>query len=166
MSTKIRRAFRVCRLVDQDAHDADRRPCVCWPVADCPLAEWVLGLFVVGTDGSAGSTEVLRLNPRGGGKTTLVLVVGLLGALVASHGLFKGMLVGCGAFLAAGDPHPALAGLVLRCLHSFMRSSHHRAACGDDSLSTACRVTPLVFLLRLQTVLYVAPAAAASSSRW
>ena len=65
MSTKIRRTFGgVGRLVDQDAHDADRHPCVCWPVADCPLAEWVLGLFVVGTDGSAGSTEVLRLSPR------------------------------------------------------------------------------------------------------
>jgi hypothetical protein len=113
MSTKVRRTFGgVCRLVDQDAHDADRHPCVCWPVADCPLAEWVLGLFVVGTDGSAGSTEVLRLSPRevGAGETTLVLVVGLLGALVASHGLFKGRLVGCGPILAAGGPHPALAG--------------------------------------------------------
>ena len=80
MSTKVRHTFGgVCRLVDQDAHDADRHPCVCWPVADCPLAEWVLGLFVVGTDGSAGSTEVLRLSPRGGGKTTLVLVVGSWG---------------------------------------------------------------------------------------
>ena len=70
-----------------------------------------LGL-VVGTDGSAGSTEVLRLSPRelGAGETTLVLVVGLLGALVASHGLFKGMALGCGPILAAGGPHPALAG--------------------------------------------------------
>jgi hypothetical protein len=94
MSTNVRRTFGgVCRLVDQDAHDADRHACVL-PVADCPLAEWVLGLFVVGTDGKAGSTEVVRLSPRelGAGKTTLVLVVGLLGALVASHGLFKGML--------------------------------------------------------------------------
>ena len=95
MSTKVRRTFGgVCRLVDQDAHDADRHPCVL-ASRGCPLAEWGLGLFVVGTDGSAGSTAVLRLSPRelGAGETTLVLVVGLLGALVASHDLFKAMLL-------------------------------------------------------------------------
>ncbi len=46
----------------------------------------------------------------GRGETTLVLVVGLLGALVASHGLFKAYAVGCGPILAAGGPHPARAG--------------------------------------------------------